>query len=90
MLAKGDRAVYSKTGTTGKVVRIVEMNGKTWAELDSTGLLYEINALEVAAGSPKVKTPAKKKGERRVKEVRLEEMKDEGALDSSANIGGAG
>lgn len=91
MLAQGDTAVYSRTGTTGRIVRIVELNGKTWAELDTTGLLYEINTLEAAAGSPQAEKKAlRKKGAKRARGGGLEEIKDEGALDSSANIGGAG
>jgi hypothetical protein len=89
MLGRGDTAVYSRTGTMGKVVRILELNGKTWAELDTTGLLYEINTLETAAEGPKAKKQTKKKAGRS-KVAELEEMKDEGSLDSSANIGGAG
>lgn len=91
MLAQGDTAVYSRTGTTGRIVRIVELNGKRWAKLDTTGLLYEINTLEAVAEAPKAKKPAAgKKGAKRVKGQRVEEMKDEGTLDSSASIGGAG
>jgi hypothetical protein len=90
-LSQGDTAVYSRTGTTGKIVRVVKLNGKIWAELDTTGLLYEINTLEEVSESPQAKEkPAKKKGGKRVKEGGLEGMKDEGSLDSSANIGGAG
>jgi len=91
-LVRGDTVVYSRTGTTGKIVRMLELNGKTWAELDSTGLLYGINTLEATAESPKAKEkkPAGKKGGKRAKVEGLEEMKDEGSLDSSANVGGAG
>jgi hypothetical protein len=90
-LSQGDTAVYSRTGTTGKIVRMLELNGKTWAELDTTGLLYEINTLEVVVEGPKAKgKPDKKKEGERVKGEGLEGMKDEGSLDSSANVGGAG
>jgi len=91
MLAEGDTAVYSRTGTTGKIVKIVELNGKTWVELDSTGLLYELNTLEAVAEIPKAKAkkPSRGKGGKQVEES-LRDMKDEGTLDSSASVGGAG
>jgi hypothetical protein len=98
-LAQGDTAVYSKTGTVGRVVRIMELDGKTWAELDSTGLFYEINSLEpvaaTGAGEERkptgVKEPKKKvKREKVAVEKGVEDMKDEGSLDSSAGVCGAG
>jgi len=98
-LAQGDTAVYPKTGTIGRVVRILDMDGKTWAELDSTGLLYDINSLEPSAatiaeenGKPtSMKEPKrKKKGGKIAGEKGVEDMKDEGSLDSSAGICGAG
>jgi hypothetical protein len=36
---------YPRTGTTGKVVQLKEMDGQIFAELDSTGLLYRIDQL---------------------------------------------
>lgn len=92
-MAQGERAVYPRTGTTGRIARIVELNGKTWAELDTTGLLYEINTLEAVTeakkGREEKKAPERRK-RRKGKVGVLEDMKDEGTLDSSANIGGAG
>ncbi len=85
--------VYSKTGTTGKIVRMLEIDGKSWAELDSTGLLYDTNTLEATTAAPKTEEEKKggqkaKKGTRETKGS--EEMKDEGSLDSSAGVCGAG
>jgi hypothetical protein len=36
---------YPRTGTTGKVVRIEEIDGSKYAELDSTGLYYRVDEL---------------------------------------------
>ncbi|MDD1776517.1 MAG: DUF2098 domain-containing protein [Candidatus Methanomethylicus sp.] len=87
--AEGDDVVYTKTGTTGKIVKIHQLDGKTWAELDSTGLLYDINSLE-----------PKKEMEhaRRVKEARREKKedkapdltKDDGTIDTSGSVAGGG
>jgi hypothetical protein len=98
-LAQGDTAVYTKTGTIGKVVQILVIDGKTWVELDSTGLLYEINSLEPTVGIPPEKVTKPRSGEEpgireKEKKAKVEpgpgEMKDEGSLDSSAGICGAG
>lgn len=97
-LTQGDMVVYSKTGTTGKVVRILELEGKTWAELDSTGLLYDLNSLEPAVVSATEERKAKvgkgaKKGagvDTKARKVGVEDLKDEGSLDSSAGVCGAG
>lgn len=44
-IALGVRVRYPKTGTTGRVLHIEELRGETFAELDSTGLLYRIDQL---------------------------------------------
>jgi len=99
-IKEGEGVVYDKTGTIGRVVRLLEMDGKVWAEIDSTGLLYDVNVLEPAS----VATVEKKREEKEEKEEEkerkkregmkrpagVEEMKDEGTLDSSAGICGAG
>ncbi|WP_243669755.1 DUF2098 domain-containing protein [Methanoculleus chikugoensis] len=36
---------YPRTGTTGKVVRIEEIDGRRYAEIDSTGLYYRVDEL---------------------------------------------
>ena len=36
---------YPRTGTTGKVMRIEEIDGWNYAELDSTGLYYRVDEL---------------------------------------------
>jgi len=44
-MALGMRVRYPRTGTAGKVLRIEEIRGVTFAELDSTNLLYRIDQL---------------------------------------------
>jgi hypothetical protein len=36
---------YPRTGTTGKVMRIKEIDGWNYAEIDSTGLYYRVDEL---------------------------------------------
>ena len=41
----GIRVRYPRTGTTGKIQNIEHIRGETFAELDSTNLLYRIDQL---------------------------------------------
>lgn len=52
-MALGMRVRYPRTGTTGKILRIEEFRGVTFAELDTTCLLYRIDHLIPATGSVK-------------------------------------
>jgi len=54
---------YVKTGTTGTVVRLVETGGKVWAELDTTGLLYDESVLEPASESVHIAVASAPEGE---------------------------
>ncbi|MCA1916164.1 DUF2098 domain-containing protein [Methanospirillum hungatei] len=36
---------YPRTGTSGTITRLVDKNGRRFAELDSTGLLYRLDQL---------------------------------------------
>jgi hypothetical protein len=45
MIEIGTYARYPKTGTVGTVTRFEEQHGKTFVELDSTGLLYRLDQL---------------------------------------------
>jgi len=51
----GMRVRYPRTGTTGTVLRIEEVRGQVFAELDSTNLLYRIDTLIPASGQEKTK-----------------------------------
>ena len=53
----GMRARYPRTGTTGKILRIEQIKGDTFAELDSTSLLYRIEQLIPATGTEKTISP---------------------------------
>jgi hypothetical protein len=48
-IAVGMAVRYPRTGTAGKVTRIEEVRGETFAEIDTTGLLYRVDTLEAAA-----------------------------------------
>jgi hypothetical protein len=49
----GARVRYPKTGTTGKILHIEQIRGETFAELDSTHLLYRIDQLTPVTGAEK-------------------------------------
>lgn len=55
-IALGMKVRYPRTGTTGKILRIEQIRGDTFAELDSTNLLYRIDQLMPATGGEKAKT----------------------------------
>jgi hypothetical protein len=52
-ISLGARVRYPKTGTTGKVLHIEQIRGETFAELDSTRLLYRIDLLIPVTGAEK-------------------------------------
>jgi hypothetical protein len=53
-IALGMKVRYPRTGTTGKILRIEQVRGDTFAELDSTNLLYRIDQLIPATGVDKI------------------------------------
>ncbi|MBC7120209.1 MAG: DUF2098 family protein [Candidatus Methanosuratus sp.] len=92
---EGDAVVYEKTGTQGHITKIIEMDGKTWAELDATGLLYDENVLEPTETRADVEPLKKKEGKASAKEEEVEIMEEalkEGDLtvDTSGSCSGAG
>jgi len=52
-IALGTRVRYPKTGTTGKILHMEQIRGETFAELDSTHLLYRIDQLTPVTASEK-------------------------------------
>ena len=52
-IALGMRVRYSRTGTTGKILRIEKIKGDSFAELDSTSLLYRTDQLMPVSGPEK-------------------------------------
>ncbi|MBC7113267.1 MAG: DUF2098 family protein [Candidatus Methanomethyliales bacterium] len=108
MIREGASVVYKRTGTLGKVVELAEMDGKVWAKLDSTGLFYDEDFLEMVEENIVEQSPMRgveegeeRKGEERevgkeiekgeVKErAKTLEIKDEGKIDTSGNVCGAG
>lgn len=92
---EGDAVIYEKTGTRGNVTRIVEMDGKTWAELDTTGLLYDENVLEPTEEKVAAEEPRPEVGKERPKkeEARISEEQLKGGdmtIDTSGSCSGAG
>jgi hypothetical protein len=55
-IALGMKVRYPRTGTTGKILRIEQVRGDTFAELDSTSLLYRIDHLIPATGGERKTT----------------------------------
>jgi hypothetical protein len=51
--ALGTRVRYPKTGTTGKILHMEQIRGETFAELDSTHLLYRIDQLTPVTAAEK-------------------------------------
>lgn len=47
-LTVGMQVRYSRTGTSGKVTRIEQMKGDTFAEIDTTHLFYRVDQLAPA------------------------------------------
>jgi hypothetical protein len=68
-LSVGMQVRYSRTGTTGKVTRIEELQGQRFAELDTTGLLYRVDQLDPAGAYRKKE---EKKVEKELDRVRTE------------------
>jgi hypothetical protein len=54
-LTLGMRVRYPRTGTTGSILRIEQVRGDVFAELDSTNLLYRIDTLIPTSGPEKSK-----------------------------------
>jgi hypothetical protein len=50
----GMRVRYPRTGTTGTILRIEQIRGGMFAELDSTNLLYRVDNLIPASGPEKI------------------------------------
>ncbi|HEX3002052.1 MAG TPA: DUF2098 domain-containing protein [Methanoregula sp.] len=55
-LTQGMRVRYPRTGTAGTVLRIEEIRGVTFAELDSTNLLYRVDQLIPATAANRTGT----------------------------------
>lgn len=87
--------MYTKTGTVGTIIGLHRIDGKLWAELDTSGLLYEEHALEplTKKGLNAEERKGQGRGEKSLmdkKEGSQKEMKDEGKIDASGEICGAG
>jgi len=82
VLQAGASVRYPRTGTFGVITRLVDKNGKRFAELDSTKLLYRLDQLIPAEAVRKIEQEigrdeqiARLESERRsVEEESLEEI----------------
>lgn len=83
---------YPRTGTTGKVVRVEEIEGRQYAEIDSTGLYYRTDEL-VSADRTTATTERKERSleeyieEHRELQEQLEKVWEKGT-DQSCDGGG--
>jgi hypothetical protein len=89
----GMRVRYPRTGTAGTILRIEEVRGQVFAELDSTNLLYRIDSLIPASDQEKTKKTfvddAKKVIEREKEFAQGRELQDAWkATDQSCEGGG--
>jgi hypothetical protein len=69
-LAVGMQVRYPRTGTTGKVIRIEQVKGDTFAEIDTTHLLYRVDQLDPAAALRERKEKVREKDMDQVKKER--------------------
>ena len=86
----GMRVRYPRTGTAGTVVRIEEIDGNEFAEIDTTGLLYRIDQLVQIEGE--IEEPKK---ERKTSDIsdydRLKEIESsEDMQDKYDQVSGVG
>jgi len=89
LLREGSIVIYKRTGTIGRILEIVEIAGKKWVRLDSTGLLYDIDFIE--SSEERIKEEPKEKVPEKIREKSKSiEIRDEGKMDSSASVCGAG
>jgi hypothetical protein len=89
----GMRVRYPRTGTTGTILRIEQVRGEVFAELDSTNLLYRIDNLIPASGPERatrtISDDAKKVIEREKEFASGRELQDAWkATDQSCEGGG--
>ena len=87
----GQTVRYSRTGTVGKIVSFAEIGGSTFAEIDTTGLLYRIDQLveiheEMRASAEKVDVKKQILDERE----KLREMQESAWLNVDQSCEGGG
>lgn len=89
-IKEGTTVIYKRTGTVGKIIELKNIDGKIWAKLDTTNLLYDIDFLEETEKYEQEMERINQKEERKIEKDRKREIKDEGIMDSSAGVCGAG
>ncbi|MCX8169467.1 MAG: DUF2098 domain-containing protein [Candidatus Methanomethyliaceae archaeon] len=90
-IKEGSMVIYRRTGTIGRIIEFKNMDGKLWARLDTTNLLYDADFLEVIE-SKQLSAHNQQKVEHKIerKAEREEQIRDEETIDSSAGVCGAG
>jgi hypothetical protein len=85
-ISLGSRVRYPRTGTTGKILHIEQIRGESFAELDSTGLLYRIDQLIPVSGPVKTAVSAVVEDAKKVIEREREFAAGSGLQDALKNI----
>lgn len=89
-IKEGLMVIYKRTGTIGKIVELRNVDGKTWARLDTTDLLYDVEFLEEIEDYKREIERIDQREEKIEMKREKQEIEDEGTMDSSAGVCGAG
>ncbi|MDO5828679.1 MAG: DUF2098 domain-containing protein [Methanocorpusculum sp.] len=87
----GQTVRYSRTGTVGKIVSLMESEGAVYAELDTTGLLYRVDQLvEIAETVRSVKKDRNIRKETAEEQARMQAIRESAwlSVDNSCEGGG--
>ena len=86
----GDLVRYTRTGTVGEIIEIVEENGEMFAELGSTNLLYRVDTLTpISAGTLHKKQEPHDQDLRREIETEIEKAAADALHDATTEIDSA-
>lgn len=90
-LSIGQTVRYGRTGTTGKIVALIEENGETFAELEDTSLYYRLDQLtpiSEVVQKKELRRDAKKDFEREMENMK--EMKESAWQNTDQSCEGGG
>ena len=88
-ISVGSLVTYPKTGTTGEVISVDEINGETFYQLDKTGLFYRSDLLLPAISSEEKRdTPVEEDIRKKIEnEKKLSSQEIEEAFDDVTGVG---
>ncbi|MDO5846453.1 MAG: DUF2098 domain-containing protein [Methanocorpusculum sp.] len=90
-LKTGQFVRYSRTGTVGKILSLSEMNGHTFAELDTTGLLYRTDQLVLVHEEAKTALRARDaKLDAAEEQAKIQEMQESAWQNTDQSCEGGG